>query len=331
VNNQVRARVFISCGQQRETFEEKIADEIKAKLDSMGFESYVAVTEQTLEGVKENIFRKLSESEYLIFVDFKRDRLFMEKDGKFEDTRKHRGSLFSNQELAVATYLGDIDCIAFQEQGVKELDGILRFIQTNCTPFTDRSSLPKLIADKVRKKIDKGEWNPHWRNELVLKRSDPREYELVNDSGENPDPTRYFHIAVQNSHRNRIAHDCVGYIERIEVLSTGEVIEPDLVELKWKGFITSRIAIPPQKSRYLDGFYIRHVLPKTVSLGINASVVDYTGYLNSYTLWNANDCDLIYVVFSNNFLPARRTFRLRMGNNLDDIEFLELSGASQIQ
>ena len=59
MNNKVRARVFISCGQQRDTVEEKIADEIRAKLDSMGFESYVAVTEQTLKGVKENILSSL--------------------------------------------------------------------------------------------------------------------------------------------------------------------------------------------------------------------------------------------------------------------------------
>jgi hypothetical protein len=32
VDNQVRARVFVSCGQQRDTVEEKIADEILAKI-----------------------------------------------------------------------------------------------------------------------------------------------------------------------------------------------------------------------------------------------------------------------------------------------------------
>jgi hypothetical protein len=330
VSNQVRARIFISCGQQKNTVEEKIADEIKAKLDSMGFECYVAVTEQTLRGVKENILRRLSESEYLVFVDFIRERLFIEEKGNFADTGEHRGSLFSNQELAIATYL-DIDCIAFQEQGVRELDGILRFIQANCTTFTDRNSLPNQIADKVKEKISRGEWNPHWRNELVLKRSNPTEYELVNDGGENPDPTRFFHIEVQNLHLNRIAHDCVGYIEKIENLSTNEITIPDLVELKWKGTITLRIAIPPQKSRHLDGFYVRHVMPKTVHLGINISVVDYTGYLNLYTLWSANDCNLTYVVFSNNFPPARRTFRLHMGNKLDDIELSEFTATSQIQ
>jgi hypothetical protein len=165
----------------------------------------------------------------------------------------------------------------------------------------------------------------------LLQVQPPSPARRANDTGENPDPTRFFHIEVQNLHCNRIAHDCVGYIEKIEGRSTNETIIPDLVEPKWKGITTLRIAIPPQKSRYLDGFYVRHVLPKTVHLGINISVVDYTGYLNSYTLWRANDCNLTYVVFSNNFPPARRTFGLHMGNKLDDIEFSELSATSQIR
>ncbi|MCK4361977.1 MAG: hypothetical protein KAW13_01695 [Dehalococcoidia bacterium] len=72
----VRARVFISCGQQKETDEVKIAHDIAAKLDQVGFDPYIAVAEQTLRGVKENIFQRLSESEYIVFVDFKRERLF---------------------------------------------------------------------------------------------------------------------------------------------------------------------------------------------------------------------------------------------------------------
>jgi hypothetical protein len=96
-----KARVFLSCGQQKGTEEVSIAQRIKAKLERMGFQLYIAVEEQTLKGVKDNIFSRLAESEYLIFIDFKREEL-MEKTEKGESKKIcHRGGLFSNQELAI--------------------------------------------------------------------------------------------------------------------------------------------------------------------------------------------------------------------------------------
>lgn len=70
--NDFRARVFISCGQAKHTDEPAIADAIAKELTDLGFDFYIAVQEQTLSGLKENIFRKLRESEYFLFVDFKR-------------------------------------------------------------------------------------------------------------------------------------------------------------------------------------------------------------------------------------------------------------------
>lgn len=54
---QVRARVFISCGQQKASDEVSIANDIAKSLTSLGFDPYIAVNEQTLRGVKENIIR----------------------------------------------------------------------------------------------------------------------------------------------------------------------------------------------------------------------------------------------------------------------------------
>lgn len=140
----LQSRVFISCGQRKGTDELTIAEEIANKLEKMGFAPYVAVTEQTLRGVKENIFNRLRESEYFIFIDFQRERLFYITDESFSDTSVHRGSLFSHQELAIATFL-DHEVLAFQEEGVKKDDGILRFIQANCIPFSERKGLADLV------------------------------------------------------------------------------------------------------------------------------------------------------------------------------------------
>jgi len=319
VESNIRARVFISCGQQKESDEVNIAREIAQKLDEMGFEPYIAVTEQTLKGVKENIFRRLSEAEYIIFVDFKRERLFTLEENEFKDTLKHRGSLFSHQELSIATYL-DIECIAFQEKGVKEDDGILRFIQANCIPFEDRSLLADVVAQKVKEK----RWETGWRNELVLTRENAEQYDDVDQvtrDGIKLGKARFYHIKVMNHHRKEIARNCAVYLEKLEDLSSDEVITPELVEFKWKGLPLPTVNIPPQQFRYIDAFHVDHTTPKTVQLGINKFIVDYSGYFEKYTLLSATKHRLSFVAFSDNFAPARQTFQLQAGNKLDDIKF----------
>jgi hypothetical protein len=142
--------------------------------------------------------------------------------------------------------------------------------------------------------------------------------------GDESNPARYFHIEVQNLHRAQIAHDCTAYIERIKNLETGQETVPDLAELKWKGYKGVSASIPPQKCRYLDAFNIRLIMPKTINLGVNVGAVDYGGFFQTNILWQAYDCDLDYVVFSDNFPTVRQTFRLKMGDELDDIEFSEI-------
>ena len=69
-----KARVFISCGQRPEELD--IAEDIATIVSQMNFEPYIARNQQTLKGVVENIFSKLQESEYFLFIDFKRERLW---------------------------------------------------------------------------------------------------------------------------------------------------------------------------------------------------------------------------------------------------------------
>jgi hypothetical protein len=160
-----RARVFISCGQTKDSDELETAHKIHQRLEDLGFDPYIAVDEQTLRGLKENIFPRLQDSEYFVFVDFKREKLAPRSHGHmgviWSHKLKHRGSLFSHQELALASFL-DIDLLAFQEKGVKQDDGLVRFLQANATVFTDRNLLPNVIADEVQRR----KWNPHSRKEL---------------------------------------------------------------------------------------------------------------------------------------------------------------------
>src|SRR5262245_16221700 len=135
-----RARVFISCGRNKQSDEVEIARQIEDTLKGLGFNPYIAVEQQSLLGLKEAIFSQLERSEYFVFVDFKRERLGAEET--------HRGSLFAHQELAVASFL-EIPVIALQEDGIKSDDGILQALHTNAMPFSDRRRVAAMVAEQT--------------------------------------------------------------------------------------------------------------------------------------------------------------------------------------
>jgi hypothetical protein len=295
-----RARVFISCGQNKDTNELAIAGQIFARLEKLGFDPYVAVQEQTLRGLKENVFRQLSYSEYFIFVDFKREK-FEDKDAVY------RGSLFSHQELALASYL-DMPVLALQETGIKKNDGILGFLQTNMISFTeaDRHLLPSVIADQV---IERG-WDPNWKNELILER-DPKQFTdpFVRNVGK---CARFFHIKVRNRHRDRIATNCYVYLEQATKLDPSTEIPLLTVELKWRGYMLPNAHILPQTTRDFDAFFIFHDAPETLQF---QSFTDASEFIPQ--IFGAGRYELRYVVVSDNFLPAHGVFTLDLSSSLE--------------
>ena len=66
-------------------------------MKKFGFSVYIAIEEHTVSDITSNIFQKLRDSEYFIFIDFKRETLSGRKSESL-----HIGSLFTNQELAIA-------------------------------------------------------------------------------------------------------------------------------------------------------------------------------------------------------------------------------------
>lgn len=304
-DNGIRAKVFISCGQQKDTDEVDIARGIKERLDKLGYDPYIAVEEQTLKGVKENILKQLETAEYFIFIDFKREQIVAKSGGPL-----FRGSLFSHQELAVASFL-DIPVIAFQEKGVKKDDGILKFIQANCVEFTDRSTLPQTIADYAQKT-----WNPHWKNEIFLE----RDYKDLQDVLRIPGNrlARFFHIKVVNRNRWKSALNCLAYLKSIRNVNTQEEWFFETVELKWKGVNFPDAVILPNSYRCLDGFFVHHDSPNLAYTSLSP-YVDFTGYFHE--IKGPGDFELVYSVLSQNFGPTTAIFALHLGTRLEDIAF----------
>jgi|SRR5215469_13060718 len=298
----VRARVFISCGQNKASDEVSLATAIKDKLTALGFDPYVAVGEQSLRGLKENLFGQLNRSEYFLFVDFKRERL--------EGQTCHRGSLFSHQELAVASFL-DIDVLAFQENGVKPSDGILGFIQGNLIPFSERSTLPDLVIENVQKRMSQGRWDATWRNELVL----TRRPDFFSDATQVPSGIlgRFFHIGVHNRHRRNVAMNCCVYLESATALDQHIEIRVKTVEWKWEGYVLPNAHIQPNTIRKFDAFWIQHDHPSELRFNTFCDA----SYFNPQ-IATAGRYELTYIVVADNFPPVRGSFLLTLKESLDD-------------
>ncbi len=290
-----------------------IAKEIGEKLEELGFEPYISLEQQTLQGVKEAIFSRLENVEYFLFIDFKREQLYDEGDSDFL-SEEYRGSLFSNQELAIATFQG-LEVLAFQEKGIKNQDGVLKFIQANCITFSDRKSLPKIVANEVKKN-----WNPNWRNNLFFENEESDFQVERADWAEGV----WFPIKVVNQHKDKIASHCEAYAERIRDIQNDKMTNLELIELKWKNTSTADVSIPPKQFRCLCGVHVNAHNPNTVWLGINYKIADWEKLHTNYQIRISGDYEIDYVVFSDNFPPSRARFRLHIGKQMKDIRFQKM-------
>jgi hypothetical protein len=295
-----RARIFISCGQSKESDEAQVAREIAARLKELGFDPYIAVAEQTLRGLKENVFEQLRKSEYFLFVDFKRELL--------AGSQFHRGSLFSHQELAIASLL-DIEVAAFQEKGVKPTDGLMQFLQTNTIEFTDKNLIPNAVADIVQRRG----WNASWRNELVLEAPLFDDNVAVCDrNGQFLGMAKYFHVNVRNHHREKLALNCCVYLESV-IKRPDTNIELKTIEFKWAGTQFPSVGIAAGTSRVFDALQIRHAQPNNVLFEVHTDSSTYIPRIPQ----EIGEYELSYVT-SENFPPARRRFILDLRNSLAD-------------
>jgi hypothetical protein len=90
----MKSKVFVSCGQRPDEIE--VARKVGNLLEGRGFKVYIAIDVQTILEINTGIIRELKDSDCYLFVNFRREQIGGE----------HRGSLFSNQELAIAYALG---------------------------------------------------------------------------------------------------------------------------------------------------------------------------------------------------------------------------------
>jgi hypothetical protein len=147
------AVVFISCG-QGEPREREAAQEVARWLSSKGFEPYIAVNIQTLLDLNSEVISSLKKSDYFLFINFRRERL---------PNGKYRGSLFANQELAIAYSLGFENPILInQKEALRE--GIFGFIVSNSPEFEDYGDLVSVVSSAV----ENSSWTPDFSRNLTV-------------------------------------------------------------------------------------------------------------------------------------------------------------------
>lgn len=296
----LKAKVFISCGQRKDSEEVEVARAIAKVLEDMGFEPYVAVQDQTLRGLKENIFSQMGASEYFLFVDFPRERLL--------GTEEHRGSLFSHQELAIASYLG-LEVIAFQQKGVKAPDGMMGAMQLNPIVFDDPAKLPELVHGQVQK----AGWRADWKNVLRITRQSGEfdDAHIINI----PDRplARFFHLTAENLNAWKVAVNCAAYVESIVDLRSSVSIPIRTAELKWAGYNQPTVAILPKSYRDLDAFFVLHNQPQILHFNCFSD----SGYFMR-PIQGPAKFQLNYVVISETFPPAQITVEATVGNSITD-------------
>lgn len=298
----LKARVFISCGQKSGSDEVLIADRLATELRAIGYEPYVAIKEQSLNALRDNIFKRLTDFEYFLFIDFKREIL----DGGTE----HRGSLFSHQELAIASYL-EKPIIAFRETGVKDRDGLLYHLQANCESFSSRTNLVDSVLAKV-----KHAWTPAWRSELtlsVISNPGPRILRM-------PENKHFWHLRVQNNHATKAARDCMAYLKSVDNLTTGKPVKFESAELKWAGYVYPFATIAPASSRRLDAFYIFEDQPNQAHFLCFTDSSEYLPVVKGVGKWK-----LTYEVSSATVPGCTGSVMLTTANSLKEVLVEEAS------
>jgi len=156
----MKAKVFVSCGQSRRK-EIDFADKLKSWLSSKGFNPYVAKQSQSIQDVDSKIIDNLQKSDFYIFIDFRREAIKSKKHKTI-----YRGSLFTNQELAIAYYLKFERVIFFQQSKVV-LEGLLKYMLSNGTIFSNYNDLFEKIREKIEEKLSNKDWDISYTRHLI--------------------------------------------------------------------------------------------------------------------------------------------------------------------
>jgi hypothetical protein len=293
------ARVFISCGQAT-TEERGVASEIRQWLRSKGFDPYVAIQTQSIQDVNSAIIKELKRADYYIFVDFRREKLVL--DG----SEAWRGSLFTNQELAIAYILGFEKVIFFQQEGVL-LEGLLKYMGSNATLFTTTDELLKSLKEAIGDK----QWNDSYTRHLVAAR--PRWSNGLIGFGQLSG--KFLYIDVENRREDLAAFDTVARLAFITTPEGTRYPSPNRSHLKTTGQPGFVQIIWPRSHGAFDVLVIDATNPCHVFLNNALDVAPLSPVITSSGLYK-----LEYEVLARDFPVLNFVLALNVTGNCETTE-----------
>jgi hypothetical protein len=305
--------VFVSCGQSSP--EERLAaTQVEAALAHMQFCPFVAAGAHTSKGLTENIYDHLATAEYFLFIDFRREAIGTDKAGH------HRGSLFTHQELGIASFLTR-DLLPFVQEDVRR-EGIMAFIQGNGISFR----LPSELPDLVRKHVAQEKWDPTYRRELRID-SSPPDWDIayipidifrVIKAGE----YAYYHLKLRNLHSQTMATNCIIQIVGCRGPSYASKLPADVVELKFKHITLPFVLLPPGSTRQFDAIVVRKnergfgvfAIPGI----IHPTYIDSEGIYAQYAITEPGDYVFDLQISSTEFGTGVQQVKVHIGESWDE-------------
>ena len=147
----LKSKVFVSCG-QKNAAERRVARDVCALLQRLGFQPYLAINVQTITEINAGIIRELKDSDAYLFINFCREPI---------SKTVFRGSVFSHQELGIAYALGFERLLIINQKGAAK-EGMLRYIGNNTETFADLAD----CCGVVERAIDRAKWTTDYSRRL---------------------------------------------------------------------------------------------------------------------------------------------------------------------
>jgi len=295
-------KIFVSCGQANDE-ERRIAAEISALLVKQGFpQPYVAIQAQTIQDINFSIISNLKNSDYYIFIDFAREKIGSQ--GWFRPL--FRGSLFTNQELAIAYILEYKEVLYLQQEGVN-LEGIGKYLLSNAVTFKHKYEVLQIIEQEVRKKG----WLPTYSRHLTL--GTPAYGQACQYTDHTGTYQEYIWLLeVKNLRYDTAAFDTVARLNEITLQNGSKIACPDREFLKWAGRNKAYSAtILPRGNARLDLFALDQSNTLHLFLHSEKDVMPRNFILNS-----PGNYILHYQLFSKGFPPLDFNVRVTLANNI---------------
>lgn len=149
-------RVFISCGQASDA-EKIVARELSKWFRDRGFSPYVATQVQSIPDLNSGLIGELKRSDFYLFINFRREKLASRRSRNV-----YRGSLYTNQELAIAYALG-FEHMLFLNQESAERGGMFGTIVSNSPEFDTVDEVLPL----VERVVAQARWDPAFSRQLI--------------------------------------------------------------------------------------------------------------------------------------------------------------------